>query len=369
LKIIATKENLLDGINTVQKAVSNKNTIPILSGIYLKAVDNNLLFAATDLEIGIECKVPVQVIEEGEIVLPARHFSELVRKLPNTKIVISYLSDIIGVNIQYAEAEVNLKGWPGEEFPLIPDLEENFQVDVDANILKNMVKQTLFATASDDNRPIFTGVLLEIENNVLNMVATDTHRLALRTGRINKNLEQILTLIIPGKTLGEVNRIIKEDNELLTIKGNANQVSFETQDTKIISRIIEGKFPNYKQVIPADYKTLIKIKTKSFQETIERANLFSSEKDGTSIIKMLISDGVLEINSRSEIGKVEEKLPVYSEGENTEISFNAKYLLDALKVIDSEDLNITLSGALSPGIIKSGNHNNFTYLILPLRTV
>jgi len=369
LKIIAAKENLLDGINTVQKAVSNKNTIPILSGIYLKAVDNNLYFAATDLEIGIECKVPVQVIEEGEVVLPARHFSELVRKLPNTKIVISYLADIIGINIQYGEAEVNLKGWPGEEFPLIPELEGNFQVDIDAAILKNMIKQTLFATSLDDNRPIFTGVLLEIEDDEVHMVSTDTHRLALRIGKVGKSTDKKLSLIIPGKTLGEVNRIIKDDEELLTIKGNMNQVSFETQDTKIISRIIEGKFPNYKQVIPQDYKTFIKVKTKAFQETIERANLFSGEKDGISVIKMLILDGILEISSRSEIGKVEEKLPVYLEGENMEISFNAKYLLDALKVIDSEDLNMTLSGPLSPGIITTGNHNNFTYLILPLRTV
>lgn len=369
LKIIASKENLLDGINAVQKAVSNKNTIPILSGIFLKAVDNNLLFAATDLEIGIECKVPVQVIEEGEIVLPARHFSELVRKLPNTKIIINYLSDIIGVSIQYDDAEVNLKGWPGDEFPLIPELEGNFSIEVETNILKNMIKQTIFATATDDNRPIFTGVLFELENNELHMVATDTHRLALRSGILKNNQNKSISIIIPGKTLGEVNRIIKEEDEALIIKGNMNQISFETQDTKIISRIIEGKFPNYKQVIPQEYKSLLKVKTKAFQETIERANLFSSEKDGTSIIKLVMGDGFLEITSKSEMGKVEEKIPSYSEGENIEISFNAKYLLDALKIIDTEDLNINLSGPLSPGIIKSGNHNNFIYLILPLRTV
>lgn len=370
MKIIATKENLLEGINTVQKAVSNKNTIPILAGIHLKAEDNKLHFRATDLELGIECVVPVQVINEGEIVLPARHFSDLVRKLPNTKIIINYLPDIIGVSIQYDEAEVNLKGWPSEEFPLIPDLEGNFLITLDTNLLKNMIKQTLFATANDENRPIFTGVLFEIEENQLFMVSTDTHRLVLKIGKISNNVEKKLSLIIPGKTLAEVSRIIKDESEeLLTIKGNNNQISFETTDIKIISRLIEGKYPNYKQVIPSEYRTLFKVKTKALQETIERANLFASEKDGTSVIKMQIFDGFLEVTSRSEMGHVEEKLPIYLEGDNTEIAFNAKYFLDALKVIDAEDINMTLSGSLSPGIIKSDNHDNFTYLILPLRTV
>lgn len=369
MKIISTKENLLEGINTVQKAVSNKNTIPILDGIYLKAEKGFLYFSATDLEIGIQCKVPVQVIEEGEIVLPARHFSELVRKLPNTKITISYLSDILGVSIKYNEAEVHLKGWPGDEFPKIPDLEGNFELEVDNSLLKNMIKQTLFATSTDDNRPIFTGVLFEIKNNELVMVSTDTHRLVLRIGKINNTLESDISLIIPSKTLSEVHRNIKESDETLKIIGNINQVSFQTQDTKIISRIIEGKFPDYNQVIPNTYKTLIKVKTKELQETIERANLFSNEKDGTSIIKLLIDESFLVITSHSEMGKVEEKLSIFVEGEKTEIAFNAKYLLEVLKVIESEDINMALSGPLSPGIIKAGSHENFTYLLLPLRTV
>ncbi|NLT95518.1 MAG: DNA polymerase III subunit beta [Clostridia bacterium] len=369
MKIVATKENLLEGINTVQKAVSHKNTIPILEGIYLKAKNNFLYFAATDLEIGIECKVQVNVIEEGEIVLPARHFSDLVRKLPNTKITITYLSDILGVSIEYNEAQVHLKGWPGEEFPKIPDLEGNFQLELHTSLLKNMIKQTLFATSADENRPIFTGVLFEINDNQLSMVSTDTHRLVLRIGKINNNTERNLNLIIPGKTLSEVHRIMKDDEDSIKITGNNNQIAFQTQDTRIISRIIEGKFPDYNQVIPTSYKTLIKVKTKDFQETIERANLFSSEKDGTSIIKLSVKDSLLAVLSQSEMGKVEEKLPIYFEGDNIEIAFNAKYLLEVLKVIDSEDINMTLSGPLNPGIIRPGNHNNYTYLLLPLRTV
>jgi len=369
LKIVATKENLLYGIQTIQKAIANKNTIPILSGILLKAKENKLFLTATDLEIGIECKVPVQILEEGEIVLPAFHFSELVRKLPDTKISIDYLPEIVGVKIKYNNAEVNLKGWPGEEFPVIPDLENEYSFEINSNILKNMIKQTLFATAVDDSRPIFTGLLFEIKDKDLKIIATDTHRLALRVGKINidKNNNQI-NIIIPGKTLSEVNRITNKEDENLKVRGNLNQICFETDETRIISRLIDGKFPDYRKVIPEDYKTLVKVKTKDLKETIERANLFSNEKDGTSIVKIEISDEILKVTSKSEIGRVDEKLPVMVEGESLEISFNAKYLIDVLKIMKDEDINITLSGHLSPGIIKPGNHENFLYLILPLRT-
>lgn len=369
MKITISKDNLLYGIQTVQKAISNKNTIPVLSGIRLKALDNRLFFAATDLEIGIECHVPVQTLEEGEIVLPARHLSELVRKLPDTKITINYLPEIVGVEIKYNDSEVVLKGWQGDEFPIIPDLEGDYYFEIIPNILKNMIKQTLFATTSDDTRPIFTGALFEIEDDHLKIITTDTHRLALRSGKINILGNQDVSVIIPAKTLSEVNRITKEEEEMITIKGNTKQICFATEDTRIISRLIDGKFPNYRQVIPSDTKTLLKIKTKNIQQTVERANLFSNEKDGTSIINLNIENGTLQVSSQSEMGKVEEKISVLDEGENMSIAFNAKYLLDVLKVMDAEDIDFELTGPLSPGVIKPGNHDNFIYVILPIRTV
>jgi len=262
---------------------------------------------------------------------------------------------------------VDLKGWPGEEFPVMPDLEREYEYELDTNVIKSMIKQTLFATAADDSRPIFTGALVEVTDNNINMVTTDTHRLALRSGKIINKMDKGINLIIPGKTLSEISRIIKDEDEIIKIKGNNNQISFATGEARIISRIIEGKFPNYKQVIPQDYKTFLKVKTKALQETIERANLFSSEKDGTSIIKITVDNNSLQVTSKSEIGKVEEKMPIFMEGDNLEISFNAKYLLDALKVMDAEDLDINLTGSLSPGIIKPGNNGNYLYLILPLR--
>lgn len=368
MKIIATRENLQYGINTVQKAVSIKNTIPVLSGIRLKTEGNKLYMAATDLEIGIECFITVQVLEEGEIVLPARQFSELVRRLPDTKIAINYLESIVGVEIKYNDAEVNIKGWPGDEFPVIPELGEgDYHFEINPNLFKNMVKQTIFATSNDDSRPIFTGALLETEENDFKLITTDSHRLALRIGKGNIIKENNNNLIIPAKALGEFSRIIKDDDESIQITGNNNQICFKNNDTLLISRLIDGRFPDYRQVIPDNFTTLLKIKTKDLQETVERANLFSGEKDGTSVIKLKIDDGYLNISSKSDLGKVDENIPIFLEGESLEISFNARYILDVLKVLESEDLTFSLTGPLSPGIIKSGNHDNYTYLILPLR--
>ena len=369
LKIITTKENLLYGIQTVQKAISTKNTIPILSGILLKAKDNRLFFSATDLEIGIQCSVPVQTLSEGEVVLPARYFSELVRKLPETKITLEYIPENIEVKINYGDAEVNLKGWPGEEFPVIPKLEGDYSFEIQPILLKNMIKQTIFAVSIDDTRPIFTGALFHIEEDILNLVTTDTHRLAWRKAKINLLNENKydLNLIIPSKTLNELARIIKEDEPIL-VKGDQNQISFQTNETRIISRLIEGKFPNYKQVIPNNYNGLIRVKTKTLQSTLERASLFVNEKDGTSIVKLVIKDQTLNISSKSDVGKVDENIPIFFEGQEIEISFNAKYLLDVLKIIEEEDLIINLTGSLSPAILQTANHDNFIYLILPLRT-
>lgn len=369
LKIVVTKDNLLYGIQTVQKAISTKNTIPVLAGIKFLAKENKLYFTATDLEIGIETFTPIQVIEEGEIILPARTLAELVRKLPDTKITITYLPEIIGVKINYDDSEIILKGWAGDEFPIIPDLDGEYFFEISPSILKNMIKQTLFATSLDDTRPIFTAALFELENDNLKIITTDTHRLALRSGKVKVNDIEEINVLVPGKTLSEVNRIVKDDDdELIKIKGTKKQICFITEDTRIISRLVEGKFPNYRQVIPEDYQTLIKVKTKNFQQTVERANLFSNEKDGTSIVKIDIEDNYIQVLSQSELGKVDEKISVLNEGENLSIAFNAKYLLDVLKVMDAEDIDFTLTGSLSPGVIKPGNNDNFIYVILPIRT-
>lgn len=369
MKFIATKDNLLNGINIVQKAISNKNTIPILSGIYLKAQENRLTFAATDLELGIECKVPVQIIEEGDVVIPAKYLSELVRRLPDVNLMFEYQPETVSVKITYGQAETNIMGWLGEEFPTIPQLKDDYSFTVNPMVFKNMVKQTTFCANADDSRPIFTGALLEVNHNDLIIVATDSHRIAYKEGKINNLTNEAFKAVVPVKSLNEISRIIKDDNDdLLNIRCNKNQICFENSELRMISRLIEGMFPNYNQVIPTEHKLLVKTKRRPLQEAIERANLFITEKDGTSVIRFQISNDNINISSKSDYGQVDENVQVYMEGDELSIAFNARYLIDALKNMDFDDLDIALGGALSPVVFRPLNDDKFLYLLLPLRS-
>ena len=369
MKISATKDNLLYGVQVVQRAVSSKNPMPILSGILVKTVKGQLVFTATDLEMGIECSVPIAVQEDGGVVLPARYFGEIVRKLPDVKISLDVNRENSNTLIRYGQSEFNLLGLSPDDFPILPVIDSESTLVIKQDIFKNMIKQVGFATAADDNRPIFTGILMEIENDDIRLVATDTHRLAFRSGKTeNGSIQLEKSVIIPGKTLNELNKIMNDDAEELKIAFGENQLVFEMPGIRLVSRLIEGQFPNYKQVIPQGCKTKIKIKTKELLEAAERASLLA--KEGANVIKLNVSEGNMVISSNSpEIGKIEEQLTVQMEGEETQIAFNSKYLIDVLKVIDAEEILLELTGSLSPGIIKPVEGDYYIYLILPIRIV
>ncbi len=367
MKILCTRDNLLNGVQMVQRAVPSKNALPILSGILLKAQNNRLHFTGTDLEMGIFCSTPVQVIEEGSAVLQARIFADLVRHLPDTAIEMELIPGTKTVSIRYNPSETSINGMDPEEFPVIPELDDNLTVTLRTQVFRSMVKQTAFAASMDENRPIFTGVLLAIDNRQLKMVATDTHRLAYKTGVIESSFDSAWQAIVPAKALVEVSRLIKEEDESITLVLTDNQVLFRFGDTSVISRLIEGQFPNYKQVIPSSCKTKIRLGTKAFTEAVERAALLARE--GSNIIKIKAQDSALVITSNSpDLGKSYEEIDIEIQGEETQIAFNSRYLIDVLKVIDTEEILIELTGSLSPGIIRPMEAENYLYLILPVRT-
>ncbi len=368
MKFSANKDTLQHGVQVVHRAVSTKNPLPVLSGILLKTENNRLSLTATDLELGIECSVPVNVEKEGGVILPARYLSEIVRRLPDVRINIEVNSEN-NTLIKYGESEFNLLGMPADEFPILPAIDSESVLVIKQELFKNMIKQVVLATSADDNRPIFTGILMEIESDSnIRMVATDTHRLAYRSAKLEngerKKFEK--AVIIPGKTLNELSRILTGEGEDLQIAFGENQVVFEIPGVKFISRLIEGQFPNYKQVIPQGCKTKIRIRTRELLDSTERASLLA--KEGTNIVKMNVSEEKLTITSNSpEIGKIEEHIHIKMEGEATQIAFNSKYIIDVLKVIDSEEVFLELTGSLSPGIIKPTESENYLYLILPIR--
>lgn len=369
MKFSAPKENLLYGINAVQKAISAKNTVPILSGIHLKAEGSHLTFAATDLEIAIQCTVPCLVISEGEIVLPGRYLAELTRRLPDGEVIFEYIPESVSIKITYENAESTIKGWPGEEFPTISRINSENSFSILPSEFKNLIRQTTFCANKEDIRPVFTGALLEVKGNRLNIVATDSYRLSFKQGVIQNPADLSLSKVVPVKALEELSRILKDDDDdLLNITYNQNQMSFANSELSFITRLIDNAFPDYNRVIPQSHQTLIRFKKRNLQNTIDRAMLFASEKDGTNVIKMKIKDENINITSQSDYGKIDENLPVYQEGENLSIAFNARYLTDAFKTMDYEDLEATFSGSLGAAVFRGLNDDKYLYLILPLRS-
>lgn len=365
MKVFCTKDALLTGVNTVQRAVSSKNTLPILSGILIKAEQQSLQFAATDLEMGIRCEVPAQVIEEGTIVVPAKLFTEIVRKLPDTTITLEYNGD--SIRICYYQSDIVLKGYDPDEFPLLPDLFDPISFTLSTALFKTMIKQTVFSCGIEESRPVFTGTLLQVDGSTIRLVATDTHRLAFRISEIPNPESLNFSGIIPAKTLSEIYRLLREEDEILTIRFNQAQVVFQFGSVYFLSRLIEGQFPNYKQVIPQTCETKVHLSVKNFLEAVERASLLSRDNTGANVVRLNVENSELRIDQTSELGKISEQMSVEIEGKNVMIAFNAKFLVDALKVIDCENIIFELSGPFSPGVMRPLDDPNYLYLVLPVR--
>lgn len=373
MKILANQDELLAGLQTVQRAISSKSTLPILSGIYLAAENDILRLRATDLEIGIECTIPVQVIEEGATVLPAKYFVEIVKRLPDLVITVETDENSNLVTITYGSSQVQLNTFDAREFPLLPEITGQHTFKINCDLLVNAIKHVSIAASTDPTRPIFTGILMEVEaGNTINFVATDTHRLAYRQLKLTgpANPEQNFAVIIPSRSLNELSRIFRPEDNLLEVRVANNQVMFKADSIMLVSRLIEGQFPNYQQVIPQEYSSRVRILSKGFCDSLERAALLSRDdlKTRSNVIKLDIQGNNLTITSKSaEIGNIHEEIQVYLEGEEAEIAFNARYLIDILRVIDQEEIFLDLTGSLSPGIIRPADSNDTLFLVLPIR--
>jgi len=370
MKFLVEQNELLGGLQVVQRAISSRSTLPILSGIYLSCEHNLLRLRATDLEIGIECTIPVQSEIEGETVLPARYFVEIIKRLPDIPLTIERSEGNL-VTIKYGSSEIQLNQFNAEEFPPLPEIEEIHSITINADLFINAIRQVSIAASHDTSRPIFTGILLEVDqNNTLKLVATDTHRLAYREIMLSNASVNNFSCIIPSRTLGEISKIFRPEDNFIEISFAENQVLFKVESTVLVSRLIEGQFPNYNQVIPTSYTSRVRILTRDLLNSAERASLLARDefKNRSNVIKLNISGNNLTITSQSaEIGNLHEELPIYLEGESAEIAFNARYLIDVLKVIDQEEINLDLTGSLSPGIIRPTDDPHVLFLVLPIR--
>ena len=368
MKIVCYKDKILKAINSVVKGVASKTTMPILEGILIQTNDNEIKLTTYDLEIGIEYVMECEVQEQGSTVVNAIMFSEIIRKLPDTEIHIS-VNDKNLLEIECEGSLYKLATMNPEEFPELPKIEIENSIEVDQNVLKNMIRKTIFAVSSEESRPIFTGCLFEVESNKLSLVAVDGFRLALRSIYLSKQTNNF-SAVIPGKTLNEVNKIISDSFEPVKIGVAKNQALFEMDNCKVVTRILDGEFLNYKNVIPSNWETRVKVNKNSLQNSFERVSLISSssvEKEKKYPVKVQVDIGKVVISCTNQTGDAKEELYVATEGKNLEAGFNPKYFLDSLKAIDDEDVYVEFGSSISPCLIKSVENNDYTYMILPIR--
>ena len=368
MKIVCYKDKILKAINSVVKGVASKTTLPILEGILIQTNDNEIKLTTYDLEIGIEYVMECEVQEQGSTVVNAIMFSEIIRKLPDTEIHIS-VNDKNLLEIECEGSLYKLATMNPDEFPELPKIEIENSIEVDQNVLKNMIRKTIFAVSSEESRPIFTGCLFEVESNKLSLVAVDGFRLALRSIYLSKQTNNF-SAVIPGKTLNEVNKIISDSFEPVKIGVAKNQALFEMDNCKVVTRILDGEFLNYKNVIPSNWETRVKVNKSSLQNSFERVSLISSssvEKEKKYPVKVQVDIGKVVISCTNQTGDAKEELYVATEGKNLEAGFNPKYFLDSLKAIDDEEVYVEFGTSISPCIIKSVENNDYTYMILPIR--
>ncbi len=368
MKIICSQDNLLEGINIVQKAVSSKTTLPILEGILIEA-DDRIKLTGNDLEIGIECYVDADVREKGSVVLYSKMFGDIVRRLPDSEVLIEVKDNNLVV-IECENSLFEIKGMSSDGFPALPSIEREKGIKISKKILKDMIKQTIFAVSIDENRPILTGSLFEYSAGSLTIVSIDGYRLAMRCYSADgeKDIDETTkNIVIPGKTLNEISKIIQPVDEDIYIYASGNQILFDMGNCIMTSRLLEGDYLNYMGIIPSEHETKVTVNTKDIMACFERASLVITNEERRYPVRLEISDDIIVITANTEAGNVREEMRAKMEGKKLDISFNHRYFIEALRVIDNEMVDIFFTTNIGPCTIKPMQGNDFAYLILPIR--
>lgn len=357
-----TKQDLMEAINTVQKAVMSKATMPILEGIYIEA-DDCLKLVGNCFDMGIECSVNSDIKEKGSIVLNSRMFGDIVRRLPDSEIFIEVKDNFIVV-IECNNSYFEIKGLSSEGYPMLPQVEEEKKISVPQSSFRDMIRKTMYAISNDENKKILTGSLLEVNDGDLTMVSLDGFRLAVAKAIIKEDVS--FSAVIPGKNLSEIYKILAQTDDEVKITLSKNQALFEFDKCRIISKLLDGEYMNYKSFIPEQFETKIETNVKEMTESIERASLITND-DIRYPVRFIIDDDKMLVTSNTELGISKEQIDVNIDGNNMTIGFNPRYLLDSLKVIDDEKVEISFSSSVGPSVIKPIQSDKFIFMILPVR--
>ncbi|MCH5343258.1 MAG: DNA polymerase III subunit beta [Acetatifactor sp.] len=363
MKLVCSKANLLNGVQIVSKAVPNKTTMSILECILIDASKGVITLTANDMELGIETTIEGDIVQGGIIALDAKIFLEIVRKLPDSDITIE-TDPSFKTTITCEKAKFNIIGKSGEDFSYLPVIERDDSIIVSQFTLKEVVRQTIFSISDNDNNKLMTGELFDINGDELKVVSLDGHRISIRKIQL-KNSYEAKKVVVPGKTLNEVSKILPGDADSdVTISFTPKHIVFEFGETTVVSRLIEGEYFKVDQMLSSDYETKVKINKKEFLNCIDRATLLVKEGDKKPII-INITDGSMELKINSILGSMNEDIDIEKSGKDLMIGFNPKFLIDALRVIDDEDVDLYMVNPKAPCFIKNPEES-YIYLILPV---
>ena len=363
MKFTVNKSDITEAVGNIQRAVSPKTSIPALEGILLSATETGLELCAYDLELGITTVIPAFVMEPGKAVLSAKLFSDIVRRTPAETVTVS-VDEKNMATLESGYSRFSIIGIPAEEFPELPKLSDSTQISLPGALLKSMIRQTLFAIAESDAKPIHQGSLFSLENGILDVVSVDGYRLAVRREPVD--FSEDLSFVVPGKTLSELLKLIKDSEEPVEISAGRRHILFKIDNYTVISSLLEGEFLNYKAAIPPESQTEVVLKTREAIDSVERVSLLITDRL-KSPIRCLFDNNEVKLNCTTSMGRASDQLDVEMTGQSVEIGFNNRYLLEALRNTECDEVKVQLGGPLSPMKVVPKEGDSFLFLVLPVR--
>ena len=363
MKFNCDRQKLNKAVENIQRSTSSKSNMPVLEGILLKAENNTLTLCGYDLDIGITTTIYAHVRTEGSVVVTAKLFSDIIKRMPEDLITIEADEKLV-IHISAGKAEYKIIGMSAEEYPELPAVASSEQITIDGKTLKSMIRQTMYAVSDKDENPTQKGSLFEISNGTFKIVSVDGYRLALRTEKINYNAEK--KVIVPKKSLQEIINLISDDIQDITIHAGGRHLSMLIGEYTIITRLIEGEFMNYKATIPSNFSTETKINTRVFSDTIERMSLLLTDRIKTPI-KCCFENNIVTTSCNTSKGEATDEFTTEMNGDYVEIGLDNKYILDALKFSETDEVRMRMNGSLKPIVILPSEGDNFVFLVMPVR--
>jgi DNA polymerase III, beta subunit len=364
MNILCDKQALIDAVGNVQRAVSGKSTLPALEGILLRAAGSSLFLAGFDLDLGITTTIEAEVREPGEIVLTARLFGEIVRRMPGESVML-VTDEKLNATIRSDVTEFTIMGISASEYPEIPAVEDGVLFQLPQNTLKSMIRQTLFAVAAPtDPRPIHTGTKFEIETDCLKLISVDGSRLAIRQEAIQSDTSA--SFVVPGKTLQEILKLLQDEETPVTLSVGRRHIVLDISGYAVISRLLEGEFLAYQKAIPQQVGTTIRVNSRALMDAVERVSLVINDRLKSPLI-CEFTDGHIQVSCTTPLGSASDRIPASIEGNGEEMGFNSRFLLDALKNSETDEVRIELGGPLSPMKVLPSEGDSFLFLVLPVR--